>query len=131
MGTFKDVYDILKDLRNLAKEASNQEMIDLAVQIQDKIFDLKNDNQILKDENKKLQQIIDNLENAKEIEKHIIPMQEPIFQLDNDTQKSFYCQHCWEKEKKLYKVTTFYWNYEPKFKCYNCNNEGYTKCEIQ
>ena len=52
MGTFKDIYDILKDLRKLAKESSNQPMMDLAVSIQDQLFDMNEEMQNLKDENK-------------------------------------------------------------------------------
>lgn len=43
MGTIKDVYDILKDLRSLAKEANNQPMIELAVEIQDNLFGIKDE----------------------------------------------------------------------------------------
>ncbi len=77
MGNLKDIYDILKDsvksLRDLAKKAKNQEMIDLAVDIQDKIFEVKDEIQNLKEKNsdlindlKQAQQKIEQLNSALE-----------------------------------------------------------------
>lgn len=63
MGTIKDVYDILKDLRSLAKEANNQPMIELAVSIQDNLFDIKDEMQNLKEENRELKAKITKVEN--------------------------------------------------------------------
>ena len=54
MGTIKDIYDVVKDLRTLAKEANNQPMIELAVDIQDKLFDMREIMQDLKETNKDL-----------------------------------------------------------------------------
>lgn len=131
MGAIKDIIDIIKELRDMAREASNQPMIDLAVKIQDEIFDMKNILEELRDENRKLKKEIDTYKDARKIEKHIVPLREPLFQLDTDVQKSFYCQHCWEKDKKLFKVNTYYYGGNPYFKCNNCGNTGYTNCEIK
>ena len=60
MGTIKDVYDILKDLRSLAKEANNQPMIELAVSIQDNLFDIKDEMQSLKEKNMELEKELQN-----------------------------------------------------------------------
>lgn len=55
MGTIKDIYDVIKeslrDLKDLAKKAKNQEMLELAMDIQDKIFEIKDQMQELKEEN--------------------------------------------------------------------------------
>ena len=65
MGTIKDIYDVvkeaLKDLKDLAKKAKNQEMLELAMDIQDKIFEIKDQMQELKDTNSTL---INNLQSA-------------------------------------------------------------------
>ena len=65
MGTLKDIYEVvkeaLKDLKDLAKKAKNQEMLDLAMDIQDKIFEIKDQMQELKDTNSTL---VNNLQSA-------------------------------------------------------------------
>lgn len=65
MGTIKDIYDIIKeslrDLKDLAKKAKNQEMLELAMDIQDKIFEIKDQMQELKDTNSTL---MNNLQSA-------------------------------------------------------------------
>ena len=38
MSSFKDFYDILKDLISLAKKAKNQEVVSMALDLQEKFF---------------------------------------------------------------------------------------------
>lgn len=58
MEAFKDIYNIVKTaltkLKDLAKKVKNQEMLDLAMDIQDKIFEIKDQMQDLKEENSML-----------------------------------------------------------------------------
>jgi len=48
MGAIKDTYDILKDLITMAKDADNQVLVDKACELQERLFDLREDNQRLK-----------------------------------------------------------------------------------
>ena len=54
MSTFKDAYDILKDLISEAKKLNNQEMISLSMAVQEKLFELKDELETIKDENKNI-----------------------------------------------------------------------------
>lgn len=130
MSYVTDIIAILKELREVAKSAKNQPMIDLAIEIQDKVFDLKNEIESVKDENKRLQEKIIDLSKSKAIEDRFIEFKEPIFQLKDDPVKSYYCQHCWEKERKLYKVSTYYYGDSPKYECKHCKSEGFLDSKI-
>ena len=58
MGTIKDVYEIVKELIQEAKRIQNQEVVSLAMDVQIKLFDLKEEIEQVKDENKLLKEDI-------------------------------------------------------------------------
>jgi hypothetical protein len=61
MGTIKDAYDIIKDLLNEAKKLKNFDFVEMVMDIQQKFFDLNNENQKLKTANQEKDLIITQL----------------------------------------------------------------------
>ena len=54
MFSFSDVYTIIKDLVSAAKTAKNQTVLDLAMDLQEKFFELREDNDNLQQQIKLL-----------------------------------------------------------------------------
>lgn len=101
MGAFKDTYDIIKDLLKAAKTVQNQEVVQLAMDLQEKFFELREDNDDLEQKIKKLEARISELEQIKVTEDDIKFSQEGYCTLKSDTNKVFYCGCCWRHESKL------------------------------
>lgn len=54
MSAFKDFYDVLKDLIGLAKKGKNQEVVSMALDLQEKFFELREENDELNSKIKEL-----------------------------------------------------------------------------
>ena len=121
MSTLKDVYDIIKDLRILAKECSNQEMIDKSTEIQESFFEMREAIADLKDENRELKNQIKELNDNSELENdlelvsgcYLIRKSEKEKGLDNK-----YCPACWQNYKKLMPIVKTIGNRQ---QCCNCH----------
>lgn len=99
MGAFKDGYDILKDLIKLAKEARNQEMMELAMDVQVKLIELNEENQKIKEE-------LDFKNNIKEIERDLVRCSDGLCYRQSEIDKKIlYCSACWGNNKKLIQLT--------------------------
>lgn len=101
MGAFKDTYDIIKDLLKAAKAVQNQEVVQLAMDLQEKFFELREDNDALEQKIKKLESRISDLEQIKVTEADMVFSEEGYCTLKSDTNKVFYCGCCWGQESKL------------------------------
>lgn len=121
MSTFSEIYNVLKDLLSLAKKAKNQEMINLATQIQAALFDLKEENEKIKDENKDLKQKINVLESSQEIEDNLIYSTRGFILKKNENPPIPYCSYCWKKEHKLLPLSQYKGWLD--FQCANCNSK--------
>jgi len=99
MGTIKDFYDILKDLAGLAKDLKNQQVLELAMDLQAKYFEFKEENENLKDENKALKTEIDRLKQAQIIEADIVFSTAGFFTIKNENPTIPYCSACWKKDR--------------------------------
>lgn len=99
MGVTKDVYEILKDITKLAREAGNQQMIELSIDVQMRLFELREENQKLKQENEQLK-------GTKALEEDIIRHENGyITRKSEEGQNLKYCGTCWANGKKLVGLT--------------------------
>ena len=124
MGTFKDVYDILKDLLNWAKESGKQELVDLANEIQADLFNMREENQNLKEENRKLQTRLLDDKKLKSIEKDLIPHIQAFYTRKSDKIERLYCARCWDKEKNLIQLQGY-----PDWDQYGCKDVYCPECK--
>lgn len=65
MGAVKDTYDIIKDLLSEARKLKNYEFADMVLDIQQRFFDLNNENQELKRDNIEKEKTIHDLSDIK------------------------------------------------------------------
>ena len=121
MGTFKDLYDILKDLIKEAKALKSQEMISLSMDVQEKLFEFKEEAENLKDENKRLKKEIKNLKQSTIDENDIVYSPYGFFTLKSEKGRLPYCSACWKTQHKLVPLSRHaqWWNY----KCSNCQSQ--------
>ena len=120
MSAFSDFYTILKDLVALSKKAKNQELLALAMDLQEKYFSLKEENEELVNQIKELKCQIERLEEANVMEDNIEYSNRGFFTLKTDKTKIPYCSMCWKKEHKLIPISQFQSWYQ--YKCGNCKN---------
>ena len=121
MGTFKDAYDIIKDLLQAAKHVQNQEVVQLALNLQEKFFELREDNDNLLMQIAELKKRIDSLEEAKVKETDIKYYCNGFLTLNTETNKLPYCSYCWKKEHRLYPLAQYgSWF---KYRCSSCKAE--------
>lgn len=105
MGVFKDTYDIIKDLLQAAKTVQNQEVVQLAMDLQEKFFELRENNENLVNEIKELTKKLALLEESQVIESDIEYSDRGFLTLKSDTYKIPYCSYCWKKEHRLYPLS--------------------------
>lgn len=104
MGTLKDLYEIIKELKNLAKDYQNQEIAEKVIEIQEGFFDFREELENIKDENRQLKERIKELENKAEDENdlELMPQGYYIKKSEKAQGKDIkYCAACWRNEKKL------------------------------
>lgn len=99
---FKDTYEIIKTLLQAAKKVKNQEVVQLAMDLQEKFFELRENNENLVNEIKELKDKLELLEKSQVIESDIEYSDKGFLTLKTDTYKIPYCSYCWKKEHKLY-----------------------------
>lgn len=122
MGVIKDAYDLLKDLMQEAKRIKNQEMVNMAMDLQSMFFDIKEEIENVKDENKELKEEIKMLKVPSVNEDNINYTKNGFFTLKTESVKMPYCSACWKLEKKLVplaKGVKAWWHYS----CPNCKTD--------
>lgn len=100
MSAFKDFYDILKDLVQLAKVAKNQEVLTASMNLQAKFFELREENENLNQELKQLKEKIDQLEKSTLLEDQIEYSTRGFFVIKSEEPKIPYCSMCWKRDHK-------------------------------
>lgn len=119
-------YEALKDGISVAQKADNLQLVRDLLEAQQQIFDLVNENNQLKEEIKRLNEVGDIEEN---IERH----KDAYITLKNDSEKLIYCSCCWDTKKVLIQgqiVNT------GKYQCPSCkttayyDREGYNKSQV-
>lgn len=109
------LYEGLKDVAKVIQQADNieiyRQLIDLcaqALEMQNEITRLTNENAELK--------------RARDIEERIIRNRELFITLEDDEADTIYCSHCWDYDRKLVQVKLY--PTSGKFKCVHCTNHG-------
>ena len=120
MGTFTDFYELLKELGGLAKKLKNQEVVSLALDLQEKFFELREENDKLNFQIKELSKKINDLEKVNILEKDIKYYEKGFLTLNTDKTKIPYCSLCWKREHKLMPLSQkgAWWQYQ----CGNCHS---------
>jgi len=96
MGTIKDVYEIIKDIRNFAQEMGNTPFYDKVIEIQSVFFDLREENSKLKDQNDLLQKQLNELRIEKNQKDDVILTNDGYLTLKSDGNNPIiYCSHCY------------------------------------
>ena len=127
MFSFGDVYAIIKDLVSAAKTAKNQAVLDLAMDLQEKFFELREDNDSLQQQIKQLKTEIEELSKVPEIENKIKYSPKGFFTIKDDNPKIPYCSCCWKNEHKLIPLSQYRSWFE--YKCGNCKTEVVVRSE--
>ena len=104
MGTLKDLYDIIKDLKGLAKKHNDNEMVEKVIDIQEGFFEMREQIEVVKEENRRLRETIKELESCAELEKDLELTGGVYIRLSEKDQgkSNQYCAACWQNHKKLY-----------------------------
>jgi len=91
------VYDIIKDIAKVAKNAGNIEIFNSLLDVQQQALDLQQ-------ENVKLKQQLEELQNIKELENRVVRHEYTIITLKDDGSDIRYCSSCWDKDRKLVQI---------------------------
>ena len=108
------LYDGIKDVANVLRKADNVELYQQLIELSAQALEMQNEIHRLTNEN------ID-LKKAKEIESRIERHDEPFVTLRDDDVKIIYCARCWDYDRKLIQVRCYD---SGEFKCMNCKNAG-------
>ncbi len=121
MSAFQNFYDVLKELIKLAKQVRNQEVVDLALDLQEKFFELREENDELNYKIKELVDKLNDLEKANVLEKDIKYYEKGFLTLNTDKIKIPYCSLCWKKEHKLMPLSQRGAWFQ--YRCGNCHTD--------
>jgi hypothetical protein len=121
MSVFKELYDGLKDLVQLAQKLKNQDIMNLANDIQAKLFEFKDENETLRDENRELLEQLKRYTHPLVEESNIKYSPRGFFTINNELPKIPYCSACWRREKMLIPLAQVgtWWQY----KCSSCKTD--------
>ena len=122
MGTLRDLYEIIKELKSLVNEYQNEEMSSKVIAIQEGFFDIREELENIKEENRSLKETIKQLEDNSELEKdlELQPGGYYIKKSERDESKNIkYCAACWNNYKKLMPLVTTIANAK---QCCNCHS---------
>lgn len=122
MGVAKDVYEIIKELKGMVKEYHNEEMSEKVVDIQDSFFELREEIETVKEENRGLKAKIKLLEDSSKLEKDLemTPMGLYVRISEKEQGKTMeYCPACWQNHKKLFPIVRTIGNAR---QCCNCHS---------
>ena len=109
MGTLKDIYEIIKELKALVNEYQNEEMSGKVIEIQEGFFDIREELENIKEENRTLKETIRQMEDNSELEKdlELQPHGYYIKKSEKAANKDIrYCAACWNNYKKLMPIVS-------------------------
>lgn len=107
MGSIKDIYDIIKDVREFAKEKKNNEMVEKLLDIQARVSEIQEELENTKAENRELRNKVQQLEDASVIEQDLELREDGCYVRKSEQRqhkKIRYCAACWQNYKKLMPV---------------------------
>lgn len=101
MSALKDLYDIIKDLKGLAKKHNDNEMVEKVIDIQEGFFEMREQIEGVKEENRQLREKIRELESCAELEKDLELVGGTYIRLSEKEQGQThrYCAACWQNYK--------------------------------
>lgn len=115
------LYEGIKDVAKIVQQADNielyKQLLDLgaqALEMQDEIARLKEENQELRKKN--------------DIASQIIRHTESYVTISSDEKELFYCSHCWDSEGKLIQLIC---NENGTFECPHCKMKGIYDLELK
>lgn len=123
MSVIKDIYEIFKEVKALAKEMNNAELSFALIDLYEKI------NQI-QEENKEIKEKLKLFQNNKAIAKNIVRTNGLVGDYtDEKNQNIKICLHCWDKHKEIIQVEPSFTNH---YRCSQCATDYfYGEKEIQ
>lgn len=112
---YNDIKELLKDAKNMATGANDLQLKSLLLDIQDKVFELQEENRKLRDE-------IHELRNVKLIDSQLEFKNNAYYKIGA---KIPYCSKCYEVDRKLVTLSATVPMYSTTyvFNCPNCKNE--------
>lgn len=108
-------YEAIKDGIVVAQKADNIPLVSELIEAQKQILDLVQENQKLKEENKKL---LKKQEISNKIERH----KDAYITLKDDEQKLIFCSNCWDSKQQLIQAQIDENGY---YECPSCKVFGY------
>lgn len=109
------LYDQIKDVANVLQKADNIELYGKLIDLSVQAFEMQQ-------ENIRLSSIINEYQKTKIIESQTIRHDKLFITLIGDENKTKYCSHCWDFEKKLIQIEVCENQY---FICPHCKYSGY------
>jgi hypothetical protein len=122
MGSIKDIYDIVKEIKEFAVELKNQPMIEKALELQEQYFNIKEEIDNINEKNKELLKEIDKLIELNNLQNNLIPHKQPYFTLKDDNLDRVFCANCWNTKKELIQLTN---TKDARTYCFNCKTHIY------
>lgn len=107
------LYEGIKDVAKVVQQADNIELYRRLLDLSAQALDLQDQISKLKEENVELKKIND-------IESRIIKHKHPYITIDGEDQDIKYCAVCWGKEQKLIQLEFVNYTVEPYLECTNC-----------
>ena len=108
-------YEAIKDGIVVAQKADNIPLVSELIEAQKQILDLVQENQKLKEENKKL---LKKQEISNKIERH----KDAYITLKDDEQKLIFCSNCWDSKQQLIQAQI---DENGHYECPSCKVFGY------
>ncbi len=116
-----DAYEILKDLIKEAKRLKNLEMISLSMDVQEKIFEFKEELESVKDENRELKKQLELIKNPSISEDDIKYYPAGFFTLNSKGNKLPYCSACWKAKRIQIPLSRQFKSWD--YKCSSCQSK--------
>jgi len=126
MGTIKDVYDVIKDLRDFAVEQANTPFYDKVIVIQSAFFDMREEINELKEEKQKLTNEIEEGKKKNEAINDIILNNKGYFTKKSDNDNLIYCTKCYAVDNIIIPMTQTGSN-SNSYLCSKCGSWANTK----
>jgi predicted nuclease with TOPRIM domain len=121
MGTLKDLYEIIKELKSLVNAYQNEEMSGKVIEIQEGFFDIREELENIKEENRNLKETIQQMKDNSETEKDLELQHGGYYIRKSERAENKdirYCAACWNNHKKLMPITRTIGNAK---QCCNCH----------
>ena len=113
---------LVKELREVDKQLSEAELKLRLVDLADRLVDAKQALSDAKEEKTRLLEQIEKLKSKAKRERNLRDRDGLLFELDKQGNEvgEPYCNHCYVKEEKLFRLQRTSWNRASRYDCHNC-----------